>query len=292
MYIFTMTKENDEMINDVLATVGAHMLAKHLPKMWAEELKKKSYKIQHTSETYRTINHWSEIGLIDDERQEDSRGWRAFSAIDLIWIRVIQELRVFGLALEKIASVKQALFSTDNEEIISSLFFNASGRKCLLLAFRDGESKLVYNEELAQIEGSFLCLDVIRLAKEVLEKVPEDLMEFFEGLSHLTHEEQELIAMLRTGQYEEVNVILKDGNIKRFEMKQSVKGRMIDLLKEHDFQDITVKSESGKIISLKRTIKHIPISKAMENIQAPISTQPSRPSEVPKPRKKKLHANN
>lgn len=46
--------------------------------------REKKHSIAQTSTTYRVINHWSEIGLINGDTQQGS-GWRKFSLIDLIW---------------------------------------------------------------------------------------------------------------------------------------------------------------------------------------------------------------
>lgn len=74
-----------------------------------EQLNKKSYPVSTTVTSYRTINSWSEAGLLLGENERDN-GWRKFSFLDLLWLEVIKELRAVGFGLEKIAVLKDCLF--------------------------------------------------------------------------------------------------------------------------------------------------------------------------------------
>ncbi len=266
--------------------------------LWAEVadgylirvLQKKSYKIQHTSQTYRVINHWTEIGLVDDERGSESRGWRAFSMTDLIWIRIIDELRQFGFPLEKIAIAKASLFPKGDQDKFCRSLIRAYEKTCVLIVEKNGNSYLRYAKERAKTDDSHICVNVSELEKEVMEKTPDSLVEDFEGFSRLNADEHELLSIIRSGKYKSITVKMKDGTMERLEMEELIKGRMIDLLRDHAYQDIEVKTAKGEIVSMKRIVKHIPISKAMEVLQASLSTKPSRPSEKPKSETDHLHA--
>lgn len=76
---------------------------------WIELSHQKTYLVKEWGDaSYRQINHWSSIGLIDDPRK--SRKWRKFSFIDLTWIKILQTLRSFGFSNEKLALTKECLF--------------------------------------------------------------------------------------------------------------------------------------------------------------------------------------
>ena len=75
----------------------------------SERLMQKSFVGTDTGVQYRSINHWGTFGLFDDDR-EDVKGWRRFSFVEFIWIRMIDEMRKFGLPMETIKAVKGHLF--------------------------------------------------------------------------------------------------------------------------------------------------------------------------------------
>lgn len=69
--------------------------------------------------TARLLAHWKENGLIP-KSNIDGLAWNKLTFIEYIWIKIIQELRKFGMALPMIRNVKEYLFSeikTDLPEI-------------------------------------------------------------------------------------------------------------------------------------------------------------------------------
>ena len=44
----------------------------------------------------RVLNHWYEMGIITDDRENKKR-WKKFSVSELVWIRIVLKLRNFGL---------------------------------------------------------------------------------------------------------------------------------------------------------------------------------------------------
>ena len=68
------------------------------------------FELKDTKQTYRTINHWCKIGLIDDNRT-NTQGWRKFSIVELAFISIISTLRNFGIPLKTIGIVKEKLFT-------------------------------------------------------------------------------------------------------------------------------------------------------------------------------------
>jgi DNA-binding transcriptional MerR regulator len=58
---------------------------------------------------YRQINNWDEKGVISFSRKI-TEGWRKFSFVELIWIKMVNEFRNFGIPLEIISKVKKEIF--------------------------------------------------------------------------------------------------------------------------------------------------------------------------------------
>jgi len=56
-------------------------------------------KIKLNSVTYRQLNSWEEQDLLTIKRKD--RGWRKFSIMEAVWLKIVAELREFGFPIEK-----------------------------------------------------------------------------------------------------------------------------------------------------------------------------------------------
>jgi len=68
--------------------------------------------------THRWITHWDNQGLLGSKR--NGSGWRRFSFVDYIWLRIIVHLREFHLPLSAIKQVKKFLWEPTSQEEIES----------------------------------------------------------------------------------------------------------------------------------------------------------------------------
>ncbi|MDR0803877.1 MAG: helix-turn-helix domain-containing protein [Rickettsiales bacterium] len=74
-------------------------------------LREKKFDIKKTAATYRSINYWESVGVLDDPRNVSGHGWRKFSSIDTAFIAIITQLRAAGFSIEKIKQTKESLFA-------------------------------------------------------------------------------------------------------------------------------------------------------------------------------------
>ncbi|MFZ7144337.1 MAG: MerR family transcriptional regulator [Bacteroidota bacterium] len=72
---------------------------------------------------YRQINHWDEKGIISFSRKI-TEGWRKFSFVELVWIKMVDEFRQFGIPLDIIAKVKKDIFEGISMKEIFALIEN------------------------------------------------------------------------------------------------------------------------------------------------------------------------
>ncbi len=72
-------------------------------------VREKRYDIGKTAISYRTINYWEQVGLLDDQRTEQGHGWRKFSIIDIAFISLITHLRNIGLSIDVLKNTKRCL---------------------------------------------------------------------------------------------------------------------------------------------------------------------------------------
>lgn len=52
--------------------------------------------------TYRTINYWDEAGFLLRKRRKTDKGWRRFSLIEFLWIKLLDEIRELNIPIETV----------------------------------------------------------------------------------------------------------------------------------------------------------------------------------------------
>ena len=77
-----------------------------------------TYSISEENISSRVLNHWYEMGIIDDDRL-NGKGWKRLSMSEIVWIHIINKLRGFGLDLKRIKEVKNQIDLYSSKDNIS-----------------------------------------------------------------------------------------------------------------------------------------------------------------------------
>jgi len=238
-------------------------------------LNKKATKLMHkktitlkqiSDTTYRIINHWSSLGLINDNR-EDNQKWRRFSLVDVMWLYILKELRLFGMPNKKLLLTKNCLFDLKGKNSWHYPLFEFY--ICLayvykqpvdILVFKDGLCDLASQYELEmtkrifRLKENFILINLNKILQEIFKN--KDLEPNYHILVPLSSNELTVIDLLQENNYKSLEIIKQDGKIQRINVTEKVNNqRFIDMIKEHDYQKIIVHTEKGKSISIERTIK-------------------------------------
>lgn len=122
-----------------------------------ELLNEEKLSAKDTGVNYRVISHWDDKGIIRFSREHQEAN-RKFSFVDFIWIKVVNELRAFGIqipVIKKIADdiyeslpMKEMLthFADCMDEITKN--FEAEDKEEFLHFFKSGEYKAADFDEL------------------------------------------------------------------------------------------------------------------------------------------------
>jgi DNA-binding transcriptional MerR regulator len=87
--------------------------------------------------SYRTLNHYDELGLLLNSR-ENKKNWRKFNSIELIWINLISILREIGFPLKKILKLKKKMFEEGRKGMIDKAnFINKSFEEEIIQSLTD-----------------------------------------------------------------------------------------------------------------------------------------------------------
>lgn len=223
----------------------------------SDMLNEKRLKMSDLDFTYRQINSWDEHGLLDTQREGTE--WRTFSYMDHVWLCLIREMRKYGVSLKQIARIKKFLteapFSVNNRSSVLEYYTaNLGTRKqaCVLIIFDDA--------------SALICPYSRWLEQQVLEKVPNHLLihlnpiwqELFPKSKMLPAyknnlgwaiEDFNLIQTISEDKYERVEIIYEDGKAERVSGMKHVKTtkKIVDLLREHDYQKIEIEQIGGGI---------------------------------------------
>ena len=84
-----------------------------------------------------------------------------------------------------------------------------------------------------------------------------EILTNYQQLSMNTEREQSLLGAIRSGQYDQIVIDFKDKKMSALSLirQHDTSRKIVDVLRESDFQEITVKSHQGKIVRLLNTIK-------------------------------------
>ncbi len=217
--------------------------------------------------TYRVINHWEKEGLLTFQRDSE-KGWRRYSIIDTVWMEILKTLRNFGVSIQTILEVKKNLEMLDWKdkptqfpflEKYVALTLNKSN-PVYVLVFQNGEVEpLNKTEYMATLD--FLNLEdhiTISLTEIVNRILPFDVASQKKKKSvELSEDELELLYYLRMKDFDSLEIKKRNGKIERFEIteKIDIEKRIIELLKQGDYQDINIKQAGGKVVNITRKTK-------------------------------------
>ena len=98
--------------------------------------------------TTRVFNHWLNYGLLPDEGLEKQGNLHQLKFTEYIWVKLIKELREFGMPLEKIKLVKEQLYTPiDFKQLLSEYLLTdrTLAEKELSKRYSTEESKTIYS---------------------------------------------------------------------------------------------------------------------------------------------------
>lgn len=194
--------------------------------------------VGETKISYRAINHWGESGLLPDGCK-DASGWKKFTLVEVIWLRIIERMRGFGLPLNNIKAVKENIMEWDSKEERYKYFeyylAEALSTKydSYIVILSDGVADLASSMELQNTKAllgpkHLLLISLKAVLKEFGFKVPGS-----SDLIALTDAEKDLLGSIRFENNDEVKAKVAGGEILETEATRVYK----DLPKNHEITD-------------------------------------------------------
>jgi DNA-binding transcriptional MerR regulator len=236
--------------------------------------------------SYRQLNDWDHRGVLPRQPGR-GEGWRRFSPRDLFALMVCAELRrQFGVPVERLRFVREFMLQENANHLKAAIWLmQVLGLGVWLVT--DFEETFMMDSELEfmdMIEHGWLgggetrayaWLKVDPLVNKLLGALKDPInivMDRSKGAAIMrlrdqlasgrSPEEVEVLRLIRSGQFETVEVKLKDGKISTIHTTDDLDERMVATLEkviERDaFQTFTVTAKDGRIVSARRKTSHKP----------------------------------
>lgn len=215
--------------------------------------------------SYRQISGWEKEGLLDKTRVGNE--WRKFSVMDAIWLKIIHELRAFGMSWNQIKVTKESLEFQSKKCGVSmpllefyTAFAIANKMPVLILVFNDGVA-IPANYTQYKVTRDFLGLDnhiQLSLNNIIQGFFPDvDLSATLKLEMPIGLDEIELLAFIRIGKFEKIEITYNNGKMDVIEGTKRADANSIlsNVIHEHEYQKIEVVVDKGKKVSLIQKIK-------------------------------------
>ncbi len=238
-----------------------------------EKLNQKLISVKELAISRRHVSHWQQEGLLSDERQEGQR-WRRYSLVDVFWIGIGKTLRDFDVSNSTLRKIKPFLFKKSSislnqaqqkiklsviEEALLEVLINQA--PTFLIVYKDGSTFLLNNSEYVKLMSNeqtndhHIVLNLNKLISELFSSLIHSTM--YSDFAFLDKKEIELLQMVRNEKYSTIQVKKKNGELDLLEGLERIdkEKRIVDILKEGNFQDIELKQENGKVVCIHRKVK-------------------------------------
>lgn len=217
--------------------------------------------------TSRNLNHWEKQGILTDCRPS-GKGWRKYSAIEIVWVKIVLELREFNFPLEKLITLRNSLtYPGDKKFAVSQMpileVYVAQSlikfRPIYLLVSPEGQGIIGFKNQIEDSKefnfiGTHVNINLATIIKSVFPKA--DLKFSFKMDWELSEEEEELVSMLRQGTFDKIEVKTKEGKIKTISASELINDKKLfrEIANDAPFQSIETRIRDGKKVSIRRTI--------------------------------------
>lgn len=218
--------------------------------------------------TSRKLNDWDAKGLLVKHRQSDN-GWRLFSLADVIRLRIIQDLKNYGMSNIQIQKTLNDIFESNDmkRQYLFETFLNvcATARKVVIIVEFDGSASF-YLEDTAYVNlkmDKSCCKPVLILPfyDYCMPFMPHDEYRMSITTTDIVNEQNRanlavIADCLIDEECKEISLKKSNGKLnikpKRFNKNVSKQDfiKYIQDLDEESFKDIRISLQNGKITTL------------------------------------------
>lgn len=192
-----------------------------------ERVRVRTFAVGGTGVAYRVINHWEQKKLLP--KRDEDEGWRKFSFIELVWLKVISRLRKLGFPIEQIVITKNGVMFWDKElgtyPLLEYYVVKAAASQIdpYIFVLPDGKATVLSSREIEDYKGLFGSKDAIIISlKSVLSELGVKTVKP-ETLRAVSYAEGALLNEVRGGEATDIRTIIKDRKLRKMENLSEVR---------------------------------------------------------------------
>lgn len=233
-------------------------------KYWAM-LREKRYKASELGINRRVLSHWRTTGIMDvyDDNPEQTK----LSFSGLFWLQITNELRSFGVSLEKISNIKKQMFDDDTSFFEVYMFITLTREEVdvFMLVSPDGraivatKNELEISESFGLIEENYIKINFNIVRNKILKRKIDIIQQpFLKG--YLSDSEMSILDLIRDGEYKEITLKFSNGIVttiskKSLEINPDPIKEIVKMMKSNDdFCQINLVKQNGKIVVMEKNV--------------------------------------
>jgi DNA-binding transcriptional MerR regulator len=238
-----------------------------------------------TGLSYRQLHDWEKRGVAPAE-EERGLGWRKFTPRELFALMICAEIRKrLGVPVERLAYIRQFMLQDGADHLRAAVELMAMlGMPVWLVTdltktfILDSEMEFRDLVQLGYLGGdheqTLIWVKVSPLVNRLLGclKEPIHLESHGRGYAILrtmreatgvkSPQEFEVLQHIRSGDFDSIEVVMRDGNIRRIkgskDLKDADKQDLTEILQQSDFQTLIVTQRGGKTVHINQTTVNDP----------------------------------
>ncbi|WP_395043644.1 hypothetical protein, partial [Flavobacterium sp.] len=251
---------HQEMMEDLTKDLIGFVLDEDLKQSFREEKSRK-----FTEQSKRVLSYWVKKGVLKPADRSKEGAWFQFDKIESIWIDIVTQIREFGLDLDKLLIIREALFTetVPNFRLIDfCLMHSILKEPYLMIVYPSGKistislelySKTIATENLPP----HLVFNFFYLAKDIFPNNNFNLALKDPKSADLSPAEMKILYYLRTGDFKDIKVRMQEGETYLLEVSRKIdtNDKIIEIIRNGKYQNIEIITENGKIVSINSTEK-------------------------------------
>jgi DNA-binding transcriptional MerR regulator len=229
-----------------------------------ELVNERRYNVGETDITYRMIGHWDQYDLLPQGLRQHS-GWRKFTFVEMVWLRIVKRLRDFGMPLDKIALTRECILEwnkKDNTYDSFEYYIVKTWKSTLdpyVIVIADGHADIATLPEIKSLSSMIGHRDMLLISlTSVIEEMDEQVGEK-QGVFSLTEKHRELLSEIHSEDNNEVSVKVRNGRLIEMETTSTITDpkrakEIQDRVKEDElYGNVSAQFEKGQQRSVKVT---------------------------------------
>lgn len=224
------------------------------------KIRERIYPASKIGASYRVINHWTEKGILADLREENSREWRKFSFSDLVWVKILEELRGYGMSLDKIKAVYDRVIQGvhGHYNIFEKYLVLCLIKSPLYLSISangDVETPLALSP-INNGQNSNIQIYVHRIVDELINRT-QNYTEIETPKEGIAPSHRKVLELLKSDNWKEMTLLKKGHDIKDCIISGDidVSQPLHKILDQLEYGELSLKRESGKIVAGEHKIR-------------------------------------